>query len=213
MKKVITESDIKKMLLANQMELHISEDTIITPLAKDSIKEAGIKIVIGTKFENENNTIIKTNKIAVGCDHTGLEAKLMLSKILKGKGYEIIDVGTHDKNSCDYPDFAFNVASKVALKEVDFGLLIDASGIPSAITANKLPGIRACTCYNEFTAKSAKEHNNGNILVMGAKALGEETMKSILEVWLNTNFAEGRHQKRLNKITEIEKIFINKENL
>jgi ribose 5-phosphate isomerase B len=96
---------------------------------------------------------------------------------------------------------------KVKNGETDFAVLIDATGIPSSITANKIPGIRACTCYNEFSARSAREHNNGNVLVMGAKTLGEETIKSILEVWLDTPFGGGRHQRRLDKITAIEKEF------
>lgn len=96
---------------------------------------------------------------------------------------------------------------KVKNGEVDFAVLVDATGIPSAITANKIPGIRACTCYNEFSARSGREHNNGNVLVMGARTLGEETIKSILEVWLNTPFGGERHQRRLDKITAIEKEF------
>ncbi len=130
-----------------------------------------------------------------------------MSKILVEKGYEIIDVGTYDENACDYPDFAFAAAMKVKTGDADFAVLIDATGIPSSITANKIPGIRACTCYNEFSARSAREHNNGNALVVGAKTLGEETIKSILEVWLNTSFGGARHQKRLDKITAIEKEF------
>ncbi|OGU34393.1 MAG: ribose 5-phosphate isomerase B, partial [Ignavibacteria bacterium GWB2_35_6b] len=130
---------------------------------------------------------------------------------LKDKNFDIIDVGTNSKESCDYPDFAIAVAKKVGMKEVRFGILIDATGIPSAITANKFPGIRAATCYNEFSAKSAREHNNANIIVLGAKTLGEETIKSILDTWFKTNFAGERHQKRLNKITEVEKYFMKRE--
>jgi len=143
-------------------------------------------------------------RIAIGSDHTGFRIKNVISKILSEKGYEIIDVGTYDEKSCDYPDFAFAVARKVRENEVKFGIIIDATGIPSSITANKLKGIRAATCYNEFSTSSAREHNNANILVLGAKSLGEETIKSILETWLNTKFGGGRHQRRLNKITEIE---------
>ena len=95
-------------------------------------------------------------------------------------------------------------AKKVKERSVDWGIIIDATGIPSAITANKLKGIRAATCYNEFSARSAREHNNANILVIGAKAIGEETAKSILDAWLTTNFGGGRHQRRLDKITQIE---------
>ncbi|MEO8398846.1 MAG: ribose 5-phosphate isomerase B [Ignavibacteriaceae bacterium] len=150
-----------------------------------------------------SNTV-REKVIAIGSDHTGFKIKNLLIKILTEKKYELIDVGTYDEQSCDYPDFAFAVASKVKEKKADFGILIDATGIPSAIAANKVKGIRAATCYNEFSANSAREHNDANVLVVGAKSLGEETIKSILEVWLNTGFGGGRHQKRLNKISSIE---------
>ena len=117
----------------------------------------------------------------------------------------VTDVGTYDEKSCDYPDFAFAVAAKVKEGSVDFGIIIDATGNPSAITANKLAGIRAANCFNEFTAKSAREHNNANVLTIGAKSIGEETAKSVLDAWLSTGFGGERHQRRLNKISEIEK--------
>ncbi|MBI9072814.1 MAG: ribose 5-phosphate isomerase B [Melioribacteraceae bacterium] len=210
MKKVITESDIVKLNLSNIKKLYVTDNTIITPLAKDSIKESGISVIIGEDNKVEANAQPNTNTVALGCDHTGLDIKLMLIDILKEKGFKTLDLGTNTKDSCDYPDFAFAVASKVALKEVDFGIIVDATGIPSSITANKVPTVRACTCYNEFSARSAREHNNGNVLVVGAKSLGEETIKSILDVWLSTEFGGDRHQRRLDKITEIEELFLKK---
>jgi ribose 5-phosphate isomerase B len=167
-----------------------------------------VKKVVSDKIEitSSSNVSQKSlkNIVVLGCDHTGYTVKNLLAKILVEKGFSIQDVGTFDETSCDYPDFAFAAAKKVKSGEADFGILVDATGIPSAITANKIKGIRAATCYNEFTAKSAREHNNANVLVIGAKALGEETIKGILETWLTTNFGGGRHQRRLDKITEIE---------
>ncbi|KAB2838340.1 MAG: ribose 5-phosphate isomerase B [Melioribacteraceae bacterium] len=175
----------------------------------DRIKSSKIQIVKKKKDENEKEDILPdNNRIAIGGDHTGYEIKEVLKKFLKDKNFDVIDVGTNSKESCDYPDFAIAVAKKVAIKEARFGILIDATGIPSAITANKFPGIRAATCYNEFSAKSAREHNNANIIVLGAKTLGEETIKSILDTWLKTGFAGERHQKRLNKISDVEKYFM-----
>lgn len=211
MKKLITEADIIKMHQSGVKIISIGENEIITPLAGDKIKSLGLKIVSkeeAIKIENTESYIsksVKLKKAAIGGDHTGFKVKNIISKILSEKGFEVIDVGTFDEKSCDYPDFAYAVASKVQSMSVDFGIIIDATGIPSAITANKLKGIRAATCYNEFSAKSAREHNNANVLVLGAKALGEETIKSILEVWLTTGFGGGRHQKRLDKISEIER--------
>lgn len=211
MKKLIAEADIIKMHQSGVKIIALGENEIITPLAKDKIKTLGLKVVSkeeAIKIENTESFIsnsVRLKKIAIGGDHTGFKVKNIISKILSEKGFEVIDIGTFDEKSCDYPDFAYAVASKVQSMSVDFGVIIDATGIPSAITANKLKGIRAATCYNEFSAKSAREHNNANVLVLGAKALGEETIKSILEVWLTTGFGGGRHQKRLDKISEIER--------
>ena len=211
MKKVITEAEVILKFRGSGKILPIGDEDIITPSAKDKIKELGMTIV--KKVVTDQIDVLsslnptskqKNNTVVLGCDHTGLAIKNILVKILIEKGFKIEDVGTFDETSCDYPDFAFAAAKKVKNGEADFGVIVDATGIPSAITANKVKGIRAATCYNEFTAKSAREHNNANILVLGAKALGEETIKSILETWLDTKFGGGRHQRRLDKITEIE---------
>jgi ribose 5-phosphate isomerase B len=211
MKKLITELDIIKLHQSGVKIIPIGENEILTPLAQDKVKDLGLKIVTKEEAvrinnaENFLNTSVRLKKAAIGSDHTGFKIKNILSKILTEKGFEVIDVGTFDEKSCDYPDFALAVAEKVQSLGVDFGIVVDATGIPSAITANKLRGIRAATCYNEFSTRSAREHNNANVLVLGAKALGEETIKSILEVWLNTNFGGGRHQRRLDKISDIER--------
>ena len=213
MKRVITESEVIKLYKDGARTFPLGDDELFTPLAKDKLIELKIKIVKkvpASEIESNIKDPIKskrTNKVSIGGDHTGFKIKNVVSKILVGKGFEVVDVGTYDENACDYPDFAFTATMKVKNGETDFAVLIDATGIPSAITANKIPGIRACTCYNEFSARSAREHNNGNVLVMGAKTLGEETIKSILEVWLNTQFGGDRHQRRLDKITSIEKEF------
>jgi ribose 5-phosphate isomerase B len=213
MKRIITESEVVKIYKEGGRTIPVDDNEMFTPLAKDKIKELKLKIVKKVPAQaiesvsTESGKNKKTNKVSIGGDHTGFKIKNLVSKILVEKGFEIIDVGTYDENSCDYPDFAYAAAIKVKNGETDFAVLIDATGIPSAITANKIPGIRACTCYNEFSARSAREHNNGNVLVVGAKSLGEETIKSILEVWLNTPFGGVRHQKRLDKITAIEKEF------
>lgn len=213
MKRVITESEVIKLYKSGARTFPIGDNELFTPLAKDKIKELKIKLVKkmpAVEIEGSLKDPVKskrTNKVSIGGDHTGFKIKNLISKILVGKGFEIIDVGTYDENACDYPDFAYSASLKVKDGETDFAVLIDATGIPSAISANKIPGIRACTCYNEFSARSAREHNNGNVLVMGARSLGEETIKSILEVWLDTTFGGERHQKRLDKITAIEREF------
>ena len=210
MKKIITERDILKLHKEGNTVLHLAKGDIITPLAKDKCKDLGLRILPAGEtpavkpMESEPSFPKTLNIVAVGSDHTGFKLKSIIARRLMDKGFEIKDVGTYDERSCDYPDFAFAVASLVAERKADFGIIIDATGNPSAITANKLKGIRAANCYNEFSARSAREHNNANILTLGGKSIGEETAKSILDVWLNTGFGGGRHQRRLNKISEIE---------
>lgn len=202
MKKVITEYEVNKLAKSGGKEIIIGKDDLLTPLAMDRIKQMGLKINRDGKSESGQNK--KSQKIVVGSDHTGVKVKKLVVEFLKSKLYEVLDVGTYSEESVDYPDIAFNVANRVVNKEFELGIIIDATGIPSAITANKIPGIRAATCYNEFSAKSSREHNDANILVLGAKAVGEETIKSIIDVWLNSNFLGDRHQRRLDKIKAIE---------
>ncbi|MBN1637549.1 MAG: ribose 5-phosphate isomerase B [Ignavibacteriales bacterium] len=199
MKKLVTEIDIINLIKTGSRVLVIDDNTVFTPLALDKIKEKKITILNKSKVNTDKKTIV------IGSDHTGYAVKLLLIQYLQAKGYFVDDVGTYSEESCDYPDFAIAVAKKVLLDGADFGILIDATGIPSAITANKFPGIRATTCYDEFSAKSAREHNNANILVVGAKTINEEKIKIIVDTWLSTKFEGGRHQKRLDKITELEK--------
>lgn len=213
-KNLITELDIQSLLKKGIKVLALGSDDLVTPSAWDKIKEQKMQVVkkepAGKAHEAEETDQMQAKlfKVAVGSDHTGFKLKNILSRLLSEKGYNVVDVGTYDESSCDYPDFASAVASKVIEGSVDFGLILDATGNPSAITANKFPGIRAANCYNEFSAKSARSHNNSNVLTIGAKAIGEETAKSILETWLKTGFEGGRHQKRLNKIAGIEKAFL-----
>jgi ribose 5-phosphate isomerase B len=210
MKKLITERDVIDLEKQGIKVLVKTKDTIITPLASDRIRASMFSVVEKeiTQKENlhspENHHTNSGNKIVIGSDHTGFKLKNILIKYLVENGFLVFDAGTYDENSCDYPDYAKKVATKVANQEYDFGILIDASGIPSAITANKIKGIRAATCYNAFSARSSRAHNNSNVLVVGAKALGEETIKLIINEWLSTSFEGGRHQRRLDKITDIE---------
>mgnify|MGYP006357534591 CR=1 FL=1 len=211
MKKVLTEYDIELTFKNGDKIIYIQQSDIITPLAKDRAKELGIKIESGTSQKPEikvNQPISisgSSKRIFIGGDHTGFKIRNFLIRILTEKGFEVNDLGSYDENACDYPDYAIAVAKSIKSNSDSFGILVDATGIPSAITANKIKGIRAATCYNEFSAKSAREHNDANILVLGAKTLGEESIRSILETWLKTNFAGGRHQKRLDKISDLEK--------
>ena len=210
MKKLITENDVKKIVNDGRNVIVIGKDDVVTPLALDMIHINRMTVVEKKPSANssamaEQNKFSNKKRISIGSDHTGFKMKNVLIKYLGERGFQLSDEGTFDEKSCDYPDFAKAVALKVATGNVDYGIILDATGIPSSITANKIKGIRAATCYNAFSTKSAREHNDANVLVLGAKSLGEETIKTIMEVWFSTEFAGGRHQRRLDKITSIEK--------
>lgn len=207
MKKLITEADVLNLIKSGLTELVVPNNSVISPLALDRIKHNKIRI-IDKDSTTKNNESIYNKRIAIGADHTGVKAKKVLFDYLKQKGFDVVDVGTFTEEAVDYPDIAMNVANRVIVGEVGFGIIFDATGIPSAITANKIPGIRAATCYNEFSARSSREHNNANVLVMGAKTLGDETIKSVTDVWLGSKFLGDRHQRRLDKITAIENKYL-----
>lgn len=146
-----------------------------------------------------------TGPIAIGADHGGFPLKELLKKHLSEKGYEVIDCGTNDQTSVDYPDFAKIVAEKVAVGTAWRGIMIDGAGIGSCMTANKVPGVRAAMCYDYTTAVNSREHNNANLLTLGAGLIGTNQAKLIVDTWLNTEFAGGRHLPRIEKITQVEK--------
>ncbi len=142
-------------------------------------------------------------KIAIASDHAGFELKENIKKYLTD--YEIVDYGTNDTNSMDYPDTGFEAANAVANKDCERGILICGSGIGMSIVANKVAGIRAALCQTKQFAKLSRLHNNSNILILSGRLISEYLAKEIIEVWLNTEFEGGRHQKRLDKITNYEK--------
>lgn len=144
-------------------------------------------------------------KIAIGCDHGAFALKTEIIKYLKSENYEIKDFGTYSEDSCDYPDIALPVAEAVANKEFDFGILLCGTGIGIGISANKVPGIRAALCSDTFSAHATREHNDANILTMGQRVVGTGLALDIVKTFLNTKFEGGRHVKRIEKITAIEK--------
>jgi len=143
-------------------------------------------------------------KIAIGSDHRGFEIKKVLIRLIESLGNEAQDMGPISNSSVDYPEFASKVASAVGNKSCDRGVLICGSGIGMSIAANKFKGVRATLCHDLHTAEMCRRHNDSNLLVMG-EALGAELSLAMLKVWLSTAFEGGRHQDRLNLISEIEK--------
>lgn len=142
--------------------------------------------------------------IAIGADHGGFPLKERIAFKLKEAGWEVTDCGTHSHESVDYPDFALAVAEKVASGECQWGIVIDGAGIGSAMAANKVPGVRAATCYDISSARNSREHNHANVLSLGAGLIGEGLAWQIVEEWLATEWAGGRHAGRVAKIEAIE---------
>jgi ribose 5-phosphate isomerase B len=146
--------------------------------------------------------------VAIGTDHGGVDLKETLKQTLAELNYEVIDVGTHTKESVDYPDIALKVAELVASGKAWRGIIIDGAGIGSCMAANKVPGIRAALCYDYATAVNSREHNNANVLTLGAGLIGTNLAKQIVSTWLATEFGGDRHAKRVDKITAIENRFL-----
>ncbi|WP_010246365.1 ribose 5-phosphate isomerase B [Acetivibrio cellulolyticus] len=144
-------------------------------------------------------------KIAIGNDHAGYKLKGDIVKFLQSNNYEVVDFGTCDSQSVDYPDYGLKVAEAVKSGECEKGIIICGTGIGISMAANKVPGIRAALCTNSFMARMSREHNNANILALGERIIGLDLAIDIVDTWLKAEFLGDRHQKRVNKIEDIEK--------
>ena len=221
-KRVLTEKDILAAVKQGRKSIVVEKGSVITPSAHDAIRQynftvtgteekpkEALKLPQATSYQSSpvSSAAVGGNLIAIGSDHGGYATKEMLKKFLYELGYRTLDVGTNSEEACDYPDYAYAIARIVAKGEAWRGIMIEATGVASAIVCNKVPGVRAAACYNEFVAQSSREHNDANVLTIGAKALGAESIKSIVKVWLETWFGGGRHKRRVDKISDIEKKF------
>lgn len=144
-------------------------------------------------------------RIVLGSDHAGFRVKGMLAEYLEGKGHQVTDVGTHTPDMVDYPAFCAAAARAVVAGDADLGIVIGGSGQGEQIAANKVHGIRAALCFNEFTARLARQHNNANVLSIGARVLGDELILSIVDTFLAQGFDGGRHQRRIDQVAAIER--------
>lgn len=143
-------------------------------------------------------------RISIGCDHRGINIKSKLIASLQSQGHEVLDLGTNSENSVDYPDFAEGVCQQVASGDVERGILICGTGIGMAIAANKFRGVRAANCYDEVMAEMCRRHNNVNVLCLPGDLIGERPVDDLVNIWLNTEFEAGRHERRLEKIARFE---------
>jgi ribose 5-phosphate isomerase B len=162
---------------------------------------------VTTQSKKEEAKAPASKVVAMGADHGGYELKEILKKEVAALGYEVLDFGTNSKEAVDYPDFAHEVARVVSEGKAWRGIVIDGAGIGSCIVANKVPGVRAGMAYDYSSAVNSREHNDTNVLTLGAGLIGPNLAKQIVTVWLGTEFGGGRHAKRVNKIIAIERLY------
>jgi ribose 5-phosphate isomerase B len=209
MKPLVTAADLERV--PQNGEVAVTPETIITPLAREEAERRGITFRTVTSAavsagaasgpaEPEKSARV----VAIAADHGGFELKEQLKVYLREWGYRFLDLGTDSTAAVDYPDFAEAVARAVVRGDAWLGVVLDSVGIGSSIAANKVPGARAALCYDRATARNSREHNDANVLTLGAKLLSQEAAREILAVWLSTPFAGGRHQRRVDKIRSIE---------
>lgn len=143
-------------------------------------------------------------RIAIANDHSAVEMKQMIREHVEAKGYEVIDFGTDSTESCDYPLYGEKVGRAVVSGEADYGIAICGTGIGIGIAAGKIKGVRVCTCSEPFSARMSRRHNNTNVLTFGARVVGVEMARMIVDEWLDNQYEGGRHQRRVDMLTEIE---------
>lgn len=199
MRHVVTEQDVPE-----SGALRVPAGTIVTPSAKDLIARRGIEIIEMTEAALEAS-VPSSKVIAIGSDHGGFQAKQLLKPVLEELGWVVRDVGVLEEKAVDYPDIALKVAEQVARGEAAWGVIVDGAGIGSAMAANKVPGIRAALCYDKASAKNSREHNHANVLTLGGRLLTTTQLEEVVRTWLATPWGGGRHQARIDKITEIER--------
>jgi ribose 5-phosphate isomerase B len=193
---------VKNMKNLTDAELKKIVDEVVSSLMREKPKGG---LVPAAPAEKKVTTGSQPEKIvAIGADHGGFQLKETLKAFLSENGYSVLDCGTNSTDSVDYPDYARAVAEQVKGGSAWRGIMIDGAGIGSCMAANKVPGIRAAMCYDHATANNSREHNNANLLTLGAGLIGPSLAKQILITFLETEFGGGRHALRVDKIMEIE---------
>ena len=202
MRRVITLQDVPET-----GEMKVPVGTLVTPSARDLAASRGVKIT--EVPDDQLSSLAPPEKtIAIGADHGGFRLKEQLKPMLEREGLAIRDVGVHEEKAADYPDIAHSVAELVATGVAARGIIIDGAGIGSSIAANKVPGVRAALCYDKASAKNSREHNDSNVLTLGARLLTGTQAEDVVRVWIETKFAGGRHAARVAKIGDIEKKYL-----
>jgi ribose 5-phosphate isomerase B len=184
-------------------EIHEIVHRVVNQALATSARQPAPSAAAPAKAENPGKKVV-----AIGADHGGFELKEALKSELKTLGFEINDVGTNSKEAVDYPDFAHAVAQAVGSGNAWRGIMIDGAGIGSCIVANKVPGVRAGMAYDHSSAVNSREHNDTNVLTLGAGLIGVSLARQIVKTWLTTEFAGGRHTPRIDKIKSVEKKYL-----
>ncbi len=208
---VITEALVQQAPPHSTLE--VPPNALVTPLARDAAEVRGIRLVSSTpeplpSSPGKGGGGGESKIVALGADHAGYRLKEALKGFVEELGYQVIDCGTNSPDAVDYPDFAYAVARLVAEGRAWRGIIVDGAGIGSCMAANKVPGVRAALCYDQATAVNSREHNDANVLTLGAGLIGEHLARQIVKTWLETGFGGGRHARRVAKIVAIEKRYL-----
>jgi ribose 5-phosphate isomerase B len=204
MRRVVTVQDVPA-----SGELRVPIGTIITSSAREAAASNGVRIV--ELPEDQLSALAPPDRtVAIGADHGGFRLKEALKPLLESLGMQVRDVGVSEEKPADYPDIAQAVADLVASGKAARGVVIDGAGIGSCMAANKVPGIRAALCYDKASARNGREHNDSNVLTLGARLLTQTQAEEVLRTWMETPFAGGRHQARVQKIMDIERKYLKK---
>jgi ribose 5-phosphate isomerase B len=204
MRRVITVQDVPA-----SGELRVPIGTIVTSSAREAAAANGVRIV--ELPEDQLSALAPPEgTVAIGADHGGFRLKEALKPLIESLGMQVRDVGVSEEKPADYPDIAQLVAELVASGKAARGVVIDGAGIGSCMAANKVPGIRAALCYDKASARNGREHNDSNVLTLGARLLTQTQAEEVLRTWMETPFAGGRHQARVQKIMDLERKYLNK---
>ncbi len=200
----VSENDIHEMV-KRIVRQTLGADSSAPPSQVETVKsQPPIPAVVKAAISPQKESRV----VAIGTDHGGVELKKILIKELTDMDFEVVDCGTDTTDPVDYPDIALAVATQVSQGKAWRGVVIDGAGIGSCIAANKVPGVRAALCYDYATALNSREHNDANVLTLGAGLIGVNLAKQVLKTWLTTEFGGGRHAQRVDKIMKIEKQFL-----
>jgi len=211
---LVTEHELRPLPFGS--EFQVPAGGLITPLARQVAMDRHITLRTAPQPASASkadpprtpSSTAGGKAIALGADHGGFQLKESIKAFLRELGHEVIDCGTSSTEAVDYPDFALAVAELVSQGRAGRGILVDGAGIGSCMAANKVPGVRAAMCYDQSTALNSREHNDANVLTLGAGLIGETLARQIVKTWLETPFGGGRHARRVEKIMETERRFL-----